>query len=93
MVYSKNTVYVFVLYVMPRRRMMGKAKNYLFIPSLDLKQWIESGDFETKTGDSDIINVFVYPDEGEGKWRYRNKGKTIDLTPYWNNFEMLEDGT
>ena len=29
MIYSSNTFYIFVLYVLPRRKMMGKSKNYL----------------------------------------------------------------
>ena len=89
MVYSENAVYVFVLYVLPRRTMLGKAKNYLVIPSMDLKQLIEQGELATKQGNDDIINFFIYPYENEKKWVYRNKGKEVDLTKYWNNFSVL----
>lgn len=89
MVYSENTYYVFVLYVLPRRKMLKKAKNYLVIPSLDLKELIESGEIVLKQGSDNILNIFVYPDEENNKWVYRNKGKEIDLTKYWNNFSEL----
>ena len=89
MVYSENTYYVFVLYVLPRRKMLKKAKNYLVIPSLDLKELIESGEIVLKQGSDNILNIFVYPDEENNKWVYRNKGKEINLTKYWNNFSEL----
>ena len=40
MIYSENTFYIFVLYVLPRRKMMGKSKNFLIIPSTDLKNYV-----------------------------------------------------
>ena len=43
MEYSPNTAYIFVLYTLPRRKMLGRARNYLVIPSLKLKEWIERG--------------------------------------------------
>ena len=89
MVYSANTYYVFVLYVLPRRKMLGKAKNYLVIPSLELKKLIENGDIALKKGSENILNIFVYPDESNNSWLYKNKGKVVDLTQYWNNFESL----
>ncbi len=89
MIYSANTYYVFVLYVLPRRKMLGKAKNYLVIPSLDLKEMIESGDIVMKNGSDNIMNIFVYPDEESGKWIYKNKGQELDLTKYWNQFDVL----
>jgi hypothetical protein len=89
MVYSKNTYYVFVLYVLPRRKMMGKAKNYHVIPSLELKKLIESENIVLKKGSESTLNIFVYPDEENKKWLYRNKGQEIDLTMYWNSFEGL----
>jgi hypothetical protein len=89
MVYSENTFYVFVLYVLPRRRMLGKAKNYLVIPSLDLKELIESGQIVLKKGSDHILNIFVYPDEERRTWTYRNKGNEVDFTPYWNDFGKI----
>ena len=92
MVYSRNAIYIFVLYTLPRRRMLGRAKNYLVIPSLALKSWIEDGALAKKEGNGDIINFFVYPFEDSRTWKYRNKGKEIDLTRYWNNFSPIQFG-
>jgi len=89
MIYSENTFYVFVLYVLPRRKMLGKAKNYLVVPSLDLERMIESGQIVLKKGSDDILNIFVYPNEENKKWVYRNKGSEIDLTGYWNDFGRI----
>ena len=90
MVYSPNTVYIFVLYTLPRRKILGRARNYLVIPSLKLKEWIEKGDLAEKKGSSDIINLFIYPIESSLEWVYRNKGKEINLTEYWNNFSLAD---
>ena len=90
MVYSENTFYIIVLYVLPRRRMMGKRKNYLIIPSLDLKEMIRGKSIVSKKGDENIFNIFIYPDDKEKKWYYKNKGKEKDLTKYWNNFDLLK---
>jgi len=73
MIYSENKFYVFVLYVLPRRKMLGKAKNYLVVPSLDLERMIGSGQIVLKKGSDDILNIFVYPNEENKKWVYRNK--------------------
>ena len=89
MVYSENTYYIFVLFVLPRRKMLGKAKNYLIIPSLDLKEMIESNNIALKQNSDNILNIFIYPDEENKKWIYRNKSKEIDFTKYWNNFTSL----
>lgn len=89
LVYRNNIFYVFVLYTLPRRKFMGKAKNYLIVPSLILQGWIQSGTLATKEGNNNIINVFIYPDFERRCWLYRNKGKTIDLTQYWNNYRIL----
>ena len=69
--------------------MLGKAKNYLVIPSLELKHLIESRKLATKQGNDDIINFFVYPNEDDKKCIYKNKGKEVDLTKFWNNFATL----
>ena len=90
MVYSKNTFYIFVLYVLPRRKMMGKRKNYLIIPSLDLKKMISNNKLSSKKSDSNVLNIFIYPDIENNKWMYKGKGRTVDLTKYWNNFKYLE---
>jgi hypothetical protein len=89
MIYSENTYYIFVLYVLPRRKMLGRAKNYLIIPSLDLKRMIELEEIASKKGNDDILNIFIYPDEESKNWIYRNKGQGINLTKYWNNFDEL----
>ena len=89
MVYSQNTYYIFVLYILPRRKMLGKSKNYLIIPSLDLKEMIESNSIALKKGSENILNIFIYPNEENKKWIYRNKGKEIDFTNYWNEFSNI----
>ena len=91
MIYSKNTFYIIVLYVLPRRRMMGKRKNYLIIPSLDLEKMIKSKSIVSKKGDSNILNIFIYPKNDKREWIYKNKGKSIDFTKYWNNFDLLNN--
>lgn len=68
---------------------MGKSKSFLVIPSQEILKWIKKGLVANKKGNSNIINLFVYPDFENERWTYRNKGKEIDLTPYWNNFELL----
>ena len=93
MVYSENTFYVFVLYVLPRRKMMGKSKNFLVIPSLDLKEFIENKYIVSKKNDDNCLNIFIYPLLDEKKWIYKNKDSEIDLTRYWNNFDLIKDVT
>ena len=61
MIYSENTFYVFVLYVLPRRKMMGKSKNFLVIPSLDLKEYIENKSIVSKKNDDNCLNIRIYP--------------------------------
>lgn len=87
MIYSSNTFYILVLYVLPRRTMMGKRKNYLIIPSLDLKKMIANREIASKENDPDTLNIFIYPEDK--RWIYKNKGKTLDMTGYWNNFDLL----
>ncbi len=70
---------------------MGKSKNFLIIPSQDIQKWVRTGSVADKKGNSNIISLFVYPDFDNERWLYRNKGKEIDLTPYWNNFELLRN--
>ena len=91
MVYSKNTFYIFVLYILPRRKMMGKSKNYLIIPSLDIQSYISKGIFVPKQNNENCFNVFIYPNEKDKTWIYKNKGKSIDLTKYWNNFNSINE--
>ena len=86
MQYGENIYYILVPYTLSRRIFMRKRKNFLVLPSLHIKKWIDSRKFVTKEGDDDTINVFVYPNMDEETWTYRNKGKEVDLTPYWNNF-------
>ena len=69
MIYSTNTFYIFVLYVLPRRKMMGKSKNYLVIPSLDLKQFINENSIISKKNNDDCLNLFIYPDDEEKTWK------------------------
>ena len=90
MIYSENTFYVLVLYVLPRRKMMGKSKNFLIIPSTDLKNYI-SENFVSKKNDENCLNLFIYPNEKDKTWIYKNKGSTLDLTSHWNNFSPIKD--
>ena len=90
MIYSKNTFYIFVLYVLPRRKMMGKSKNFLIIPSTDLKNYV-SENFVPKKNDENCLNLFIYPNEKDKTWIYKNKGSTPDLTSYWNNFSPIKN--
>lgn len=69
--------------------MMGKRKNYLIIPSLDLKEMILNKELSPKKGDPNIINIFIKPDLENNKWIHNGKGKTKDFTKYWNNFDCL----
>lgn len=88
--YHKNIFYIFVMYIPPRRKMMGKSKNYLIIPSMDLKKLISSNSLPHKLNSPDTINLFIYPDEKLKKWEFKNKNKTLDLTTYWNNFALIK---
>ena len=90
MIYSKNTFYIFVLYVLPRRKMMGKSKNFLIIPSSDLKNYV-SENFVPKKNDENCLNLFIYPNEKDKTWIYKNKGSTLDLTSHWNNFSPIKN--
>lgn len=92
MVYSKNTFYVLVCKSLGSREFMGRKHNFLVIPSLRIKGWIETGALAEKSGDEDIFNIFIYPDFKMKRWVYRNKGKSLDLTEYWNNFSLFEKG-
>ena len=89
-IYSENTFYIFVLYVLPRRKMMGKSKNFLIIPSTDLKNYV-SENFVPKKNDENCLNLFIYPNEKDKTWIYKNKGSTLDLTSYWNNFSPIKN--
>lgn len=88
--YGQRIFYVFVPYILPRRTFMGRAKNFLVVPSMAIRDWVTAGTFVTKEGNPNIINVYIYPDFENKKWVYRNKGKEIDLTPYWNNFAAMK---
>ena len=90
MIYSKNTFYIFVLYVLPRRKMMGKSKNFLIIQSTDLKNYV-SENFVPKKNDENCLNLFIYPNEKDKTWIYKNKGSTLDLTSHWNNFSPIKN--
>ena len=90
MIYSENTFYIFVLYVLPRRKMMGKSKNFLIIPSTDLKNYV-SENFVPKKNDENCLNLFIYPNEKDKTWIYKNKGSTLDLTSHWNNFSPIKN--
>jgi hypothetical protein len=90
MVYGRNIFYVFICYTMSRHNMMGKSRNFLVIPSLDLKKWINNNQIPLKKGSDTILNIFVYPDVENQKWIFKNKGQEIDWTKYWNNFKQLK---
>lgn len=90
MVYSKNTFYIFVCKSFGRREFMGKRHNFLVVPSMMLKKWIKAKKLAEKKNYPDILNIFIYPDFELKKWVYKNKGKSIDLTQYRNNFEQIK---
>lgn len=89
MVYSKNTFYVFVCKSLGRRKFMGKKSNFLVIPSIAIKNWIRNKSLAEKKNYPGVLNIFIYPDFDSRKWVYKNKGKLLDLTKYWNNFSQL----
>lgn len=90
MIYSPNTYYVLVCKVLERRTMMGKSRNFIILPSMRLKSWIEKGDIVPKANNQNILNIFIYPYFEEQRFLYRNKGKELDLTEYRNNFSVFE---
>ena len=90
MVYSGNTIYMFVCTTLSRRLFMGKTENYLVIPSLQLQKWIDSGEIVSKKGNDNCCNIFLYPDKERKQWLYRNKGHSLDWTAYWNNLVFFE---
>ena len=73
--------------------MMGKSKNYLVIPSLDLKEYIKNKSIVSKKNDDNCLNIRIYPLLDEEKWIYKNKGSELDLTKYWNNFDLIKKVT
>jgi hypothetical protein len=87
--YSESIVYIFVCMTMSRRSFMGKKLNFIVIPSLVLQKWILEGMIASKKNDDDCLNMFLYPDFEKMKWTYKNKGKGLDWTPYWNNFSFF----
>ena len=89
MVYSNNTFYIFVCKSLGRRAFMGRKHNFLVIPSMMLKKWIETKEIAEKKNYPGVLNIFIYPDFKLNKWSYKNKGKSIDLTQYWNRFEQI----
>ncbi|MFH1061876.1 MAG: hypothetical protein V1747_03200 [Candidatus Omnitrophota bacterium] len=93
MIYSDKTFYVFVCFTMPRRQFMQSKRNFFLVPSMQLKKWIDRKELSSKKGNDNCFNIFLYPNEKEKTWIYKNKGKYFDWTKYWNNFECLEYGT
>ena len=90
MVYKKNAFYIFVCKSFGRRNFMGKKYNFFAIPSLEIKEWIETNKIAGKKDEREIFNIFLYPDMNNKTWKYKNKGKEIDWTKYWNNLEVLK---
>ena len=90
MVYSENTYYIFVCYTLGRRQFMGKSYNFFVIPSLSIKHWIDEGIMVSKKNDCNCFNVFLYPNEDNRGWVYRNKGNELDWSAYWNNFSYFD---
>lgn len=88
--YGANIVYVFVCMTLNRRTFMGKKQNFFVVPSLLIKEWIDSHMLASKKNNDDCLNIFVYPDFDNKKWMYRNKGKQIDWTPHWNSFQSFD---
>ena len=69
---------------------MGRKENYIVIPSKQIEQWVQNDEIATKKGNDNVMNIFIYPDFEKNEWNYRNKGKTLDLTSYWNNFDFIK---
>ena len=90
MVYSSDVIYVFVCWIPERHRLMGKKLNYIVIPSKKLEKWIKEGKIAHGQKNNNLFNIFVYPNEKEKKWLYKNKGKSLDLSEYWNNFQIFK---
>lgn len=90
MIYSDNTYYVFVCKSLGRRDFMGRKHNFLVLPSMMLKKMIENNELAEKNNSPGVLNIFIYPNFEFKKWVYKNKGKVIDLTQYWNNFKRLK---
>jgi hypothetical protein len=90
MIFSDNTLYIFVCATLGRRRFMDKSENYLVVPSMHLEKWISEGGIVSKKGDDNCLNIFIYPDLERNQWTYRNKGKQIEWAGYWNNFSLFE---
>ncbi len=88
--FSRNIYYIFVCKSLGRRKFMQRKHNFLVIDSLQLKRWIKSGTIPTKKNNDNILNFFIYPNEEEKTWMFRNKGKTIELTSFWNNFSNFK---
>jgi len=90
MVYSKNTFYIFVALPLNRRQFMGKVENYFVVSSLEIKKWISEKKIASKEGDDNIFDLYIFSDRENKKWLYKNKGKQLDWTKYWNNFSCFE---
>lgn len=84
MKYDKNTYYIFVCKVLERRTFMGKSQNFIIINSLTLKEWIKAKKLPHKKNAPDVLNIFIYPNLEKKQWLFKNKGKQIDLTKFWN---------
>ena len=82
--YSKNTYYVFVCKTLTKKTFMGKKENYFIVPSLTIKKWIKGNKLAIKANSKDVYNIFLYPNFESKKWIYKNKGKEIDFTKYWD---------
>ena len=87
--YGKNIFYIFVCMTLNRRTFMGKRHNFFIIPSLLIKEWLGKGMIPSKKNNDDCLNIFLYPDEHKKCWIYKNKGKQLNWTFYWNNFKPL----
>lgn len=90
MIYSKSVFYVLVCKSLKRRRLLGKSRNFIVLPSLTIKKWIKTGAIKRKKNSRNVFNIFVYPSTTSQKWVYHNKGKELDLTRYWNNFNRIK---
>ena len=73
--YDENTHYIFVCRGISPKNFMGKQANVLIVPSLEIKKWINNNLVAPKKSDPNILNIFIYPDEENKTWTYRNKGK------------------
>ena len=69
---------------------MGKAENYFVVSSLEIKKWLSEKKIVAKEGYDNIFDLYIFPDQENKKWTYKNKRNQLDWTKYWNNFSYFK---